>query len=117
MIHQMKYLNRFVMKKPALPEIEITLDDIKILMGDSYEFFPRMVENCFCAKCEKSVTTIVMYRSYLNPLQDIILKGQCARCGNPVGRYIETGENKESTEAAKQIRKIIKMYRNGKAEE
>ena len=103
------------MKKPTSQEIEITLDDIEIIMGDSYEFFPRIVENCFCARCQEPVTTIVMYRSYLNYLQDIILKGQCARCGNQVARYIETGENKESAGVAKHIRKIIKMYRNGKA--
>ena len=85
----MKYLNRFVMKKPALPEIEITLDDIKILMGDSFVHFESIKENCFCKNCKDPVTTIVMYKSYLSPTKDIILRGQCSRCGEPVARFIE----------------------------
>lgn len=99
------------MKKQSTPEIEISLEDVALIMGDSYSFFPRILKNCFCGKCENHITTIVMYRIYLDPLQDIVLKGNCASCGHQVGRHIETGENKESVGVATHIRGIIKNYR------
>jgi hypothetical protein len=101
------------MKKPSSQEIEITLDDIEIIMGNGYEFFPRIVGNCFCSWCEDHITTITNYKAYLNNLQDIILKGECSRCGKPVGRYIETGDSIESAGVAKHVREIIKKYRKG----
>lgn len=99
------------MKKPAPQEIEISQEDVALIMGDNYVHFDRIRENTFCSKCDNPATTIVMYRAYLNTSQDIILHGQCARCGHRVGRYIETGENKEKAAVAKHILEIIKNYR------
>ena len=93
------------MKRKYLDTIEISLEDIELIMGDSFTFFPQLLDNCFCTKCEDHQTTIINYRAYLNNLQDIYLQGECAKCGQAVGRYIETGESKESVEAANHIRK------------
>lgn len=94
------------MKRKYPDTIEINLEDIELIMGDSFSFFPTILNNCFCAKCENHQTSIINYKAFLNNLQDISLKGECKRCGQQVGRYIETGESKESAEAANHIRKI-----------
>ncbi|MEX2594967.1 MAG: hypothetical protein WD426_19545 [Anditalea sp.] len=96
------------MKKEDLNTIEITLEDIGLIMGDRFSFFPEILDSCFCANCEKHQTSITNYKAYLNNLQDITLEGHCVKCGHPVGRNIETGENKESVETAKHIRHIKK---------
>ncbi|MEX2594961.1 MAG: hypothetical protein WD426_19515 [Anditalea sp.] len=96
------------MKKEDLDTIEITLEDIELIMGDRFSFFPEILDSCFCVNCESHQTSIINYKAYLNNLQDIILEGQCVKCGRPVGRYMETGENKESVETAKHIRNIKK---------
>lgn len=96
------------MKRIDLDTIEITGEDTKLIMGDSFTFFPQLLDNCFCAKCEDHQTTIINYRAYLNNLQDISLQGECAKCGQAVGRYIETGESKESVEAADHVRNLKK---------
>lgn len=95
------------MKRIDLDTIEITGEDIKLIMGDSFTFFPQLLDNCFCAKREDHQTTIINYRAY-NNLQDISLQGECAKCGQAVGRYIETGESKESVEAADHVRNLKK---------
>jgi len=92
------------MKKKEKPEIEIDLDDIKMIMQNDFVHFSKILENCFCAKCPKSVTTIINYKAYLNDLDDIILRGNCITCGHEVARYIETGEQLDSAKRAKQIR-------------
>ncbi|MDQ0965933.1 DNA polymerase II large subunit [Flavobacterium sp. W4I14] len=49
------------------------------------------------------MSTITNYKPYLNKLNDIILKGFCLKCGGPVNRYIETGENIQSAAVAMHI--------------
>ena len=91
-----------------LKTIEITLEDIELIMGERFSMFPDILENCFCVKCKDYITTIVNYKAFLNPLQDVELGGTCIKCGHAVGRYIETGEIEESVKAAKHIRRIKK---------
>ncbi|WP_378410655.1 hypothetical protein [Rhodocytophaga aerolata] len=92
-------------------EIEITLEDVELIMGENIHFLNKYIENCFCRNCNPSLTTITNYRFFLNDLEDIILKGDCIKCSSPVARYIETGENKESAGMAKHIREIVKKYK------
>ena len=92
-------------------EIEINLEDVELIMGETIQFLSNCIENCFCRNCNPSLTTITNYRFFLNELEDIILKGECIKCSSPVARYIETGENKESAEIAKHIREIVKRYK------
>ena len=98
------------MIKKEKQEIEIELEDIKIIMQDNFNHFQEILDNCFCPKCPKTVTTIVNYKAYLNHLNDIILRGSCIRCAHNVARYIETGEQIEMAEVAEHIRFIKKNF-------
>lgn len=101
------------MRRKEKPEIEIDLDDIKVIMGNDFVHFQSVVENCFCSQCSESNTTIVNYKAYLNDLDDIVLRGKCITCGSPVGRYIETGEQLDAAKRADQIRSIkVKLKRS-----
>lgn len=73
----------------------MTEEDLKLIYGDDYGFFQsKILSNCYCANCLESKydSTIVSYEIFLNDLNDIILKGLCAKCGGKIGRYVETGE-------------------------
>jgi len=91
--------------------IEIQREDIEIILQEDYVHFEKVIQNCFCGHCSHHLTTIIAYKAYLNSLQDILLKGQCARCGHPVNRYLETGENKNHAAIAQHIQMIIKKYK------
>lgn len=89
-------------------EIRITDDDMKAIFGPDYASFEStIIPNCFCSTCtlgqNKSVT-IVDYDIFLNDLNDIILRGSCAICKGPVGRYVETGEVEEYEGRIKGVR-------------
>lgn len=51
---------------------------------------PRILKNVFCVKCRCAVE-IVNFTGE-EERGDLILKGQCARCGHEVARVIETSE-------------------------
>lgn len=86
--------------------IKITKEDLIAIHGGEYHFFEeKIVPNCFCAKCNTPYTsTIVNYEIFLNDLNDIILKGFCAKCGSKMNRYLETGEVEKYLEAIEKIR-------------
>ena len=72
-------------------QIKITKEDLVAIYGSDYRLFEeKIIPNCYCGSCH--ISTIVNYEVYLNDLDDIILKGFCAKCGKPVNRYLETGE-------------------------
>jgi hypothetical protein len=73
---------------------KITLDQLKYIYGKNWKFFTeKILNNCHCICTEESYSvTIVDYNIYLNDLNDIILKGKCSECKNPINRYLETGE-------------------------
>lgn len=87
--------------------ISITMDDLQFIMGSSYIHFDKIIKNTFCSSCgEKTgnhITEITDYKIFLNNLNDIVLKGKCKKCNNPVGRYITTGENPESKKRAEEV--------------
>lgn len=86
-------------------EIELDLDDIKMIMQEDFVFFERILDKCTCNNCTPDYTaTMINYKAYLNHLNDIILKGECKNCGKPIGRYLETGEKRKSVRIAEHIR-------------
>ena len=88
-------------------EIEIDLNDVKMIMQEDYIHFDRIVNNCYCIHCSRgNSVTLSNYKAYFNSLNDIILKGSCKNCGNPIARYIETGEQETSAEIAEHIRSV-----------
>ena len=76
-------------------EIKMTEEQLKYIYGKDWDSFTEeILPNCFCP-CAGGNTTIIDYEIFLNDLNDIELKGKCARCGGAVGRYVETGEVEE----------------------
>lgn len=62
----------------------------------------KIIPNCLCHTCGK-VVTIVDFKIVVNDLNDVILKGKCAVCGDAVNRYTETGEDEECLGRIKKI--------------
>ena len=88
------------MKKEIPP---LTLPELKIVLGNDWDFFvEKIISNCFCHTC-KGVVTIVDYKISVNDLNDVILNGKCEVCRNSVNRYTETGENEEYVKKIKRI--------------
>ncbi len=90
-------------------EILIDLDDVRLIMNESYPDLDVFLNNVFCPHCSGN-TTICDYRIYLDDSNDIIFDGSCNRCYTSVSRYIETGGGRSSAEAAQHIR-AIKQWR------
>lgn len=91
-------------------EFKITEQDLKTIYGDDYDFFlTKILPNCFCQDCtpKSGSVTISNYQIFLNDLNDIVLRGFCAKCGGKIGRYLETGEVEEY---AWKIKKMKKEY-------
>ncbi len=49
----------------------------------------RILENVWCVSC-RGVTTIVRFRGETDSSGDLILIGECAKCGERVARRIES---------------------------
>lgn len=88
-------------------EIGINEEDLKFIHGNDYELFKqRIIPNCYCAKCNSHYqSTIVNYKIFLNDLNDITLEGFCEKCGNPMNRYVETGEVEKYQERIEEIKR------------
>lgn len=99
-------------KKNGKNEIKLTNEDLVFIYGDDYpKFLEIFITNCFCNFCQppaKYNSTIVDYEIFLNDLDDVILRGFCAVCKNPVGRYLETGEVAIFEKRIKSVRKRYK---------
>jgi hypothetical protein len=82
-----------VWNKAMKKEIKITEEDVKTIYGKEYELFQsKFLPNCFCGKCAKNgkpAVRIENFTTFLNDMDDIVLKGFCAECGGKIGRYIE----------------------------
>ena len=74
--------------------IKITQKDLQEIYGKDWKFFQeKIIPNCYCHTCKGPYNaTIIDYEISLNDINDVILKGKCKKCGNPVNRYLETGE-------------------------
>ncbi len=74
-------------------EKEITKEQLREILGEEWENYQKIFNNCCCSKCDNGYSsTIVDYRIFINDLNDIILRGKCAKCGNLMNRYAETRE-------------------------
>ncbi len=89
-------------------EIEIDSFQLQIMFGPSYkEDIEIAVHSIFCT-CGAQTKKLVNYKSYLNDLNDVILKGLCNSCHTIAARYIETGERKGTEKIANKIRQLNK---------
>ena len=66
-------------------QIKINPSDLKMIYGDDYEFFTnKVLTNCRCINCDTPFTsTIVNYKVFISHLNDIVLKGHCAKVQLP----------------------------------
>lgn len=60
-------------------EVEIEKYDVEIIMGHQYKNLYILLESSWCTTCNK-MSTIINYRSFLNNLNDVILKGFYFKC-------------------------------------
>jgi len=94
-----------------LPEIFISLSEVKDLMGDKFQFFESITsDNIFCANCtrDKGAIGMIIHKIYLSNLNDVIARGTCKECGGKVARVMETGEDSDFHERAMEFRKTKK---------
>lgn len=86
-------------------EIEIGPLQLHLMLGPSYKKAIELtVNNIFC-DCGAKNKRLVNYKSYINDLNDVILKGWCSSCKSIAARYIETGEREGIEFIADKIRR------------
>ncbi|MHA2032645.1 MAG: hypothetical protein ACW99Q_25015 [Candidatus Kariarchaeaceae archaeon] len=88
-------------------DIELNPWEFQLVMGEAWDDREILINNFFC-DCKSPNRQLIGYKIYLNDINDIILRGKCSGCKTIVARYIETGENSKSVEAANRIRKMKK---------
>ncbi len=93
--------------------IEISKQEAILLFDESEEIYNRLIKNAFCSNCQGSignkVTEIINYKIYLESSNDVVIKGKCKKCQNPVARFVETGENPKTAVKVNQILKMRKQ--------
>jgi len=88
--------------------IKINEEELKFIHGSDYDFLQnKILHNCNCDNCESEPYTsqIVDYKITLNRINDIELRGFCAKCKSPIVRYVETGEVKKYLPRINKVRK------------
>ena len=88
-------------------DIELNEWEYQLVMGEAWEHRDLFINNFFCT-CGEETKQLIDVKVYLNNINDIVLRGICSGCNTIAARYIETGENPDSAEAAKRIRKMKK---------
>ena len=92
-------------------QIEVNIDDVKIILGTEFDKLHLFLETTFCGECAESNTTIENYRIYVDRLDDLIFVGQCYRCKGQAVRVVEVGETEETAEVVRHIKMIKKKYK------
>ena len=76
------------------------------MFGGSWENDIQLFTHSFFCDCKEEKRELVDYKSYINNLNDVILKGRCNVCKTIAVRYIETGERSGIEKIAVKIRKL-----------
>lgn len=85
-------------------DIELNDWEFRLVMGDSWDDQHIYLNSIFCS-CGAPEKTLIDFKVYLNDLNDLVLRGLCSGCNTIASRYIETGENPETSTVADRIRK------------
>jgi heterodisulfide reductase subunit C len=91
-------------------EIALNHFQLNVLLNDEKkEYFNYLINNgVTCVHCQDICRKGVEVKEVrLTRLNDIKVKGICNKCGNPVTRVMEFGEEKEFFEQADHFRKSI----------
>jgi len=91
-----------MMKRKA--KTEITDQQLIEIIGEDWKDFQKILNNCYCSSCRDNyLTTIIDYKVFVDDLKDVVLKGKCKKCGGPVNRHIETGEEPKDVKRIQSI--------------
>jgi heterodisulfide reductase subunit C len=96
------------MKK--LKEIKLSRIQLDVLLNrqEKDDFGYLLKHGVYCTRCNEICTNGVLnYTVWLNWLNDIVLEGECAVCGQKVTRVIEFGENKSFFDKAMDYRESL----------
>ena len=88
------------------PEIEITMEDVKLIMKERVRQLPKIINASYCLSCKGPVNSMTVHKIWLNHLGDIIFEGSCNKCKTPVNRYVEVGDDPDSFDQAMAIREL-----------
>ena len=85
-------------------EVEIGPLQLQLMLGSSYKKAIELCVNRIFCNCGSKDKRLVNYKSYINDVNDVILKGWCSSCNTIAARYIETGEREGIEAIADRIR-------------
>ena len=92
-------------------EKEINQFHLSILLNDKQkkDYIFLLQKGVYCNTC-KSICTegVEVKHIFLNSMNDIMIKGNCKKCGGKVVRIMEFGEDKSFFEKASDFRKRIR---------
>lgn len=89
-------------------EVEIGPFQLRLMFGDRYEEDICVFTHSFFCDCGVENKKLIDYKSYINNLNDVILRGRCSSCMEIATRYIETGERPGIEKLSSKIRKLNK---------
>jgi len=89
-------------------EVELGPLQLQLMFGPTWKEDIEFAVNTIFCDCDSDQSKLINYKSYLNDINDIILRGWCSSCKTIVARYIETGERKGIGKIADKIRKLNK---------
>lgn len=89
-------------------EVELGPLQLQLMFGPTWKRDIELaIDSIFC-DCGFDNRKLIDYKSYLNDINDVILRGKCSSCKTIAARYIETGERKGIEKIADRIRKLNK---------
>lgn len=89
-------------------EVEIGPLQLQLMFGQSWKDDINIAVNSMFCDCGAQNRKLINYKSYLNNLNDVVLKGWCSSCKTNAARYIETGERNGIEKIANKIRTLNK---------
>lgn len=87
-------------------EIEIGPLQLQLILGETWKEKIQLYSQSFFCDCNTRNRELVNYKSYINDLNDVILKGWCSACKTIATNYIETGERPGIENIADKFRKL-----------
>ena len=96
-------------------EIEISIDDIHLILGDRFEQeYVRRIHQAACTGCGRHYNAeLNVSEIWLNHIGDVILEGTCQSCSSPLSLYLEVSNFKPSFDQAMAIRDLyINVLKN-----
>ncbi len=96
------------MKK--LKEINLNTFQLNVLLNEQEKegFEMLLNEGVYCMQCNDVCKDgVVNYSVKLNSLNNVVIDGECATCGNSVCRVMEFGEDRTFFKKAMEFRKSL----------